>query len=492
MDIEAGSTWLDLGDGAPGRAGRPARRAFALLGTVQVTLIFTITLIAVPLPAIGADLGLGHSQLVVASAAYGLSFSGLLLLGGRLADRNGGRRTFRTGLGIFAVASAAAPLATSFEVLAFSRFGQGIGAALVAPAAMVVLRELYPQPDAYGRAMATWGGLSVLGATTGMVLAGVVVAFASWRWMFAVPVLIAAVAMSLARQLLPKDGPGRPLSLDVPGAIFATSGVTLLSYGLVMTLDHTWASSNVTGPIAAGVVLLIAFGIVELRSRTPLLPLGFVWNLRRGAALIVVGLSAAATAVVSLYLSLYLQEIRSWSSVQTSLAFVPYAVALIAVGRLAPGLVARFGGRVVMVTGLVVGAAGLCSLAMLDPQTTYPAGLLPGLLALPAGVALTFAGAAVLAVAQVPAARIGLAGGVLNTAIELGPTAGLALVSGVVSARAGGVRAIADDATAMTSGYAWGFGVTALAMVLLAGLIGLVPVLLRRESQRSTQERKRP
>jgi len=197
----------------PGRSGR----AFALLGTVQVTLIFTITVVAVPLPVIGRQLSLDGSELVIVSAAYGLSFSGLLLFGGRLADRCGGRRMFFTGLVVFAVASAAAPAPSGFAVLAAARFGQGVGAALVAPAAMVVLRAVFPQPSRYAHAMATWGGLSVLGATAGIVRSGLVAALVSWRWMFAIPLLVAAVALLLTRWLLPAGAPGLRVALDLPG-----------------------------------------------------------------------------------------------------------------------------------------------------------------------------------------------------------------------------------------------------------------------------------
>jgi MFS family permease len=458
---------------AAGPGVHQASRAFVLLGIVQITLIFTITLIAVPLPVIGQELGLGHSEQVVASAAYGLSFSGLLLFGGRLADRYGGRAIFTAGLAVFAAASAIAPAAQGFTVLVASRFGQGAGAALVAPAAMVLLRALFPEPREYGRAMATWGGLSVLGATAGIVLSGAVATWLSWRWMFLVPLLVAGLALVLTPGLPAVRHRGRKGALDLPGALLATSGVTLLSYGLVRTDDHAWWSVTAGVPLALGAVLLAAFGAVEARARDPLLPPAFIADRRRLAALTVIGLSAAATAVVCLFLALYMQQNRSWSPLRTSLAFVPYALALILVGRTAGRLVGRFGAAAVVVTGLILAALGLFLLTPLDPHTPYATGLLPGLLALPTGVALTFAGAAVLSVEGVPSPQIGLAGGVMNTAIELGPTAGLALVSAVASARTQHLAATTDLPDAAASGYAWGFGATglALAAVLIAVLL---------------------
>jgi MFS family permease len=428
-------------------------RAFVLLGTVQVVLIFTITLIAVPLPAIGAELGLGRSELVLVSAAYGLSFAGLLLLGGRLADRYGGRRVFAVGLAAFAVASMAAPLAQGFGVLAAARFGQGIGAALIAPAAMVLLRALFPDPGRYGRAMATWGGLSVLGATAGIVVSGIVTTWVSWRWMFAVPLPVAGVALAAAPRLPVARPRGRVATLDLPGAVLATAGVTSVSYGLVRTADHAWTSAGVAVPLALGIALLTLFARVEARGRDPLLPPAFIADRRRVIVLVVIGLSAAMTAVVCLYLPLHLQRVQDWSPLRTSLAFVPYALVLIAVGRTAGPLAGRFGARAIVPAGLALAATSLFLLAPLGPHTSYALGMLPGLLALPAGVALTFAGASVLAVRDVAPAQTGLAGGVLNTAVELGPTAGLALVSAV-----------------MTNGHAWGFGTTGAAAALVAVL----------------------
>ncbi|MGW8363883.1 MFS transporter [Streptomyces wedmorensis] len=465
----------DLGD-TPGVRARPA---FLLLGGVQMTLIFTLASLAVPLPRIGAAFRLDRAELILLSAAYGLTFAGLLLLGGRLADRFGGRRTLTVGLLVFGAASFAAPLAPGYEALLAARFGQGVGAALVAPAAMALLRELFPEPAAYGRAMATWGGLSVLGATAGNLLSGVIAAVSSWRGTFAVPVAVTLAALLLAPGLLPatSPGPGRPLrqpdasrspdrpgtgrplrhpggssrslhrpgtsrslhrpgasrsphrpgtgrSLDLPGALLATAGITLASYGLVLTDAHPWASAPVLVPLSTGLVLLATFGAVERRTADPLLPPDFLRDGRRALGLAAIGLTAAGTATVFVLLSLALQRQRGWSALLTSAAFVPFAVALLGAGRLAGPLIGRYGPGRVTGAGLGTAAAGLGLLAATGFETSVPYayGLLPGLLLLPAGGALSFAGAAVLATRGVPAHHAGLVGGVLNTAMELGPT----------------------------------------------------------------------
>ncbi|MFI1694375.1 MFS transporter [Streptomyces bobili] len=400
------------------------RHAFVLLGSVQATLIFTLAAIAVPLPRIGREFDLQRADLILVSAAYGLTFAGLLLFGGRLADRYGGRRALTAGLVLFAAASAAAPLAPGIGALLAARLAQGAGAALVAPAAMAVLRAVFPSPAAYGRAMATWGGLSVLGATAGNLLSGVISALLSWRWAFAVPLVVAVSALILTPRLLPETAPDRGRTPDLPGALLATVGITLASYGLVVTDARPWSSAGVLVPLLGGTALLAAFWYAERRARDPLLPPRFLLDRRRALALTAIALSACGTAMTFVVLSLHLQQARDWSELRTSAAFVPFAAALIASGRAAGPLIGLYGARAVTSAGLGTGAAGLVLLAFtgLDAHTWYAYGLLPGLVLLPAGTAASFAGAAVLATEGVPRQQTGLAGGVLNTAMEFGPT----------------------------------------------------------------------
>jgi MFS family permease len=432
-------TAVDATEAGPGRV-RATRPAFALLGSLQVTLIFTLAAVAVPLPEIGRRFGLAREELILLSAAYGLAFAGLLLFGGRLADRYGGRRTLLAGLLLFGAASVAAPLAPGYPPLLAARFAQGAGAALVAPAAMTVLRTLFPAPPAYRRAMATWGGLSVLGATAGNLLSGVISALLSWRWAFAAPLAVTVLALPLAPRLLPADGPqardtpdthhARRPRLDLPGALLATAGIVAVSYGLVLTDAHPWTSAHVMGPLLAGGALLAVFPVVERRTTDPLLPPGFLRDARRALGLVATALTAAGTSTVFVLFSLHLQQERGWSALSASAAFVPFAVVLVVCGRLAGRLVAWRGPGAVTGGGLAAGAAGLGLLALtgFDAGIPYGYGVLPGLVLLPAGAAAAFAGAAVLATDRVPAARTGLAGGVHNTAMEVGPTLVLALL----------------------------------------------------------------
>lgn len=338
------------------RVATPRQRcAFVLLGGVQTTLIFTLAALAMPLSLIGRESGLNRADLILLSAAYGLTFVGLPLFsgrladryGGRLADRYGGRRALTAGLALSGAASAAAPLAPGLGTLLAARFAQGAGAALIAPAAMAVLRAVFPSPPVYGRAMATGGGLSVLGATAGNLLSGVISALLSWSWAFAVPLVVALAALALTFRLLPDTTASRGRTLDVPGALLATAGLTLASCGLAVTDARPWWSVGVLAPLLCGAALPAAFWCAERRVRDPLLPPGFLLGRRRVLALAAIALSACGTALTFAALSLRLQQARDWSQPQTSAAFVPFAVALIASSRAAGPLIGRYGARTV-------------------------------------------------------------------------------------------------------------------------------------------------
>ncbi|MFJ7911759.1 MFS transporter [Kitasatospora sp. NPDC096204] len=440
------------------------RYGFALLGVVQAVLIFTITILTVPLPLVAREFGLGPSGVLLLSAAYGLSFSSLLLLGGRLADRHGGRPVLRAGLALLAAASIACALAPDYPVLLASRFVQGAGAALTAPAAVAVVRVLHPEPAAYRRAMATWGGLSVLGATTGSVVSGAVTAAVSWRWLFAVPVLVALAGLARSAALPAAAPAGTRPALDLRGAALATAGVCAASHALVGSTEHGWRSPGTYGPLAAGLALLLAFAAAERRTADPLLPPGFLADRRRATALAAVMATAAGTALTFVLLSLYLQQLRGWSAAATSAAFLPYAAVLLLSGRRAGPLTVRYGPVAVTAGGLAVAAAGLGLLAGLAPDSGYALGLLPGLLLLPAGAAAAFAGAAVLATGGVPPERTGLAAGVFNTAMELGPTAGPAAL-----------MALAATRPSVVGGYAAAFAAAAVGLALTAVAVAALP-----------------
>lgn len=485
--------------------------AFGLLAAVQVTLILGITVIAIGLPAVGRDLGLRPGQLTLASAGYGLAFSGLLLLGGRLSDLLPARRVLVTGLMVFGLASAAAGLAPTFGTLLGARLAQGTGAALVAPAAMALLGSIFPDSPRQGgsteelaveagarqdgpahetagpglsphdRALAVWGWLAPLGATTGLLLSGLATTWASWRWAFALPTAVAVTAALAAPRLVPAGPPPTPRPLDVPGALLATAGALAVSYGLVTAGDQGWTSPAPSVALAAGAVAISGFLAVESRSRAPLVPLGFFRSRRRATALTAALLAAAGHSTIAFFLALYFQQIRGMSALATSAAFAPFAVALVAAGAVAPRLVARLGARTVTAIGLAVGAVGLLLVASgLGVDTPYAGPLAAGLAVFSAGAALTFSSTTAAAVDGADASERGLAGGVLNTAVELGASVGLAVLASVARSWTGSGAAAADVA----SGYAAALTAAAGAFAMAAALVALLSHPLTRGDNR--------
>jgi len=453
------------------------RLAFFILALVQATLIFTIALIIVPLPKIASEFALSSANQLLVQVAYGLPFSGLLLFGGRLADRYRGRRMFAVGQIIFGGATVVAGFAPSFEVLVSMRFLQGVGAALTAPAAMAVVRTLFPDPAAFGRAMAIWGGVPFLGAIIGFVVSGILTNWISWRWMFVFPVLVTAAALALTLKLLPA---GRDMTsvnrpgLDPVGAILVTLGISLASYGLIASSDYPWTASIVYGPVVFGIVLLAAFLLVERKVRDPLLPPGFLTEPRRITGLVGMFLAAAGSMLIEYVLTLYLQQVREWSSLATAVSFLPFLVTMIAIGQVAASLVLRFGVARITTVGGLIAAVGLGLLAGIHPNTAYVSGLLPGQILLAAGISFVLSGAAVLSTTNVPHHQTGLAGGLMNTAMELGPTVGLTVL-----------MAVAATQTDVVEGYAWAFGTAGAVYVVNAIVAGM---LLRRTSSRNISQ----
>lgn len=463
----------------PDSPARP-RAAFAVLAGVQFTLILAIGVLSLALPAIQRDLGLSRSQLAFAAVGYGLTFSGLLLLGGRLADRFGRRTTFLAGTAVFAAASTVAAAAPGFTVLLTARLVQGAGAAVAGPAAMALLGTVFPDPAGRRRAIAAWGGISSAGATVGTLLGGLLAA-SSWRWAFAVPAVATASALLAARRLVPRGSAATAPPIDLPGAVLATAGLSALTFGLTETLTRPWSGPGVVVALVAGTVLLAGFVTVQARGRTPLLPLPFLASPYRVTGLVGVFLGAAGAGSIGFLLSLYLQQVRGWSSAEASAAFLPYFLTL-AASLVAGRLLVRVGVRGITVTGLAVSAAGLLLLGRLHVDTSYAGLLLAGLVLFTIGAGLTFAGSTTAAVADAPDDQAGLAAGVMNTAMELGPTIGLALLVSLAGARtarlaAGGV----DPPAAVTGGYALALTVAGLAFAAaaVAGIRTLRPAARR-------------
>jgi MFS family permease len=450
------------------RAARPGA-AFLVLGTGQVVLILAITMLSVALPAIQRYLHLNQTQLVLASASYGLSFSGLLLLGGRLADLLGRRRVFVTGMAVFGVASAVGGLAPGTAALLGARFAQGAGAALAAPAAMALIGTVFPDARRRAHATAIWGSLASFGATAGIVYSGAFVTWLSWRWIFALPALVAAVVVLAARSLIPAGPSPAEGRIDLAGATLATVGLSVLSYGLVAAGNHPWLSAAVAGPCLAGVGLLVCFAVAESRAAEPLLPLSFLTSPRRIVALWTMLLGAAAMSTIFFMFSLYFQNAHGRSALWTSASFLPFGLTLIAAGSSMGHLLARWSTRLVTSAGLLTAAAGLALLGRTDEHSGYAGTVLAGLIVFPLGMAGVFSGGTVAATEGVPEEQAGLAGGVVNTAMEIGPTVGLAVLASLAATHTGDLlRSGAGHTAATVGGYSYAFDAAAVLFAVTA------------------------
>lgn len=444
------------------------RIAFALLAAVQVVSIMAITLVVVALPAIQRDFGLGAGGLALVTSAYGVAFAGLLLLGGRLADLHGPRRLLVRGLAAFGVASVAAGTAWTPEALILARFVQGCGAALAAPSALALVGEVVRNPARRERAHALWGGLASFGAVLGMLVSGAVT-LVSWRWLFAIPAAVAALVLWHAPRLLPEARPRERAPLDAAGALLATTGLALTSFGLLRAADLCWSSGSARLAVAAGVALLAAFGWVERKAPEPLLPPSLLRSRRRVVALLAILGTSAVTGALTFFASLYFQQLRGLTPLQTSGAFVPYAAVLACTSVVTGRLVGRLGARRVLVAGLALAAAGSALAAQMDDgQATW---VVAALLVFPAGAVLAFSGATVAALEDVRGDRVGVAGGLVNTALETGPVLSLAVLVAIANRSrtrlaAGGI----DPAPATLAGYSSALGAAAAALAVICVL----------------------
>ncbi|MTE18081.1 MFS transporter [Streptomyces sp. TRM43335] len=450
--------------------------SFVLLGAVQVTLIATITVITVALPVIQRDLRLTDTDLVFATSAYSLSFGGLLVLGGRLADLLGHRTVFVTGTVAFGAASLVAAAATTLWVLVAARFAQGVGAALAAPAAMALLGSVFPDAARRTRALAVWGVLASVGASSGNIVSGVILSWGQWRWVFIVPAAVSAVIV-LCSPLLPTGPARRPERLDVPGALLITAGLTAFIFGLGES-DWLW--------IGIGALGLALFAVTQARSSRPLVPPALLASVRRLAALLAIGLTAAAMAAYFFILALYFQKTLGYSPLRTSAAFLPPVVAVLFTAAAGGRAARRFGAGLLTAAGLALGAVGMGLLSRLDADSSYWGLLVVGVTLFPVGAGFTFSGATVWAVEGTASEEAGLVGGVVNTAMEVGPPVGLAVLVPLAVSHAAG-HGGGGGAAADAGGYAFAFGAAAVALAAAAGL-----VLLQRAVRPSTPPPRTP
>lgn len=469
------------------QAPQPSRRWLALVcvsvAQLMVALDATVINIALPSAQRGLHISVADRQWVV--TAYTLAFGGLLLLGGRLADTLGRRRAFLVGLAGFALASAAGGAARSFAWLVAARGAQGAFAALLSPTALSLLAVTFVEGRERAKAFAVFGAIAGTGGALGLLLGGVLTEYVQWRWCLFINVPIAVAALIAGRRVLP-DAPGRGSTrLDMPGAVSVTAGLVLVVYGLSQAASRGWSSATTLAALALGAVFLVAFVGIEATTADALLPLRIPADRNRGGASLAVGLSVVALYGLFLLLTYDFQVVFGYSPAKAGLAFLPMSAAVMTSSTtVSRALLPRVSPRVLMVPGLLIGAAGMSVLTQLRPDSTYIACALPAEILLGLGMGAVFVPAFSTATAGVDQRQAGVASAVANTAQQMGASLGTALLNTIAAtatvtyltarAPAMGVRSGLVIRAGLVHGYAVAAGWAAAVLVVAAITVALL------------------
>ena len=408
--------------------------ALALIVTAQFMVILDIAIVNVALPSIKSDLDFSQTNLQWVISAYAILFGGTLLLGGRLADLLGRRRMFVAGLVLFATSSLLCGLAWSEGSLITFRAVQGLGGALLAPAALSLLMTMFAEGRERNLALGIYGAVSGSGAAAGVLLGGLLTSYLSWSWIFFVNVPVGVTAIALTPVLLNESRASLPhRHFDFPGAASVTAGLMLLVYATTRATTDGWGSPRTIGLFAGAAALLSAFVVIELRSRSPLLPLR-IFRLRTltgaNAAMAIVGAAAFSQFFV---LTLYLQDVLGYSAVETGVAFAGFALTVVVVSNVAQALVGRLGVRPTLTAGLLVSASSLAWLTRLPVDGHYFWDLFPAFVLGGAGMALSFVPVTIASLTGVERSDAGVASGLINTSRQIGGAVGLAAVSAIAA-----------------------------------------------------------
>ncbi|MGK4584673.1 MFS transporter [Kitasatospora sp. HPMI-4] len=476
VDSDAASEGSELAGEVPGAEADPRRwRALGLLAGLQFMILLDMTIVNVALPHIQSSLGFSQSGLAWVVNGYLLMAGGLLLLGGRLADFFGRRRLLLTGVAVFTVSSAVCGAAVSQGMMVAGRFGQGIAEAIAAPASLGLLALLFTDPKERTKALGLWGGLAALAGTLGYVISGVLTDLVSWRWIFYINLPVAVLVLLLLPRMVAESRMVREESagLDVAGAVTSTLGLFAVVYGLLQAADHPWGSASVVLPLIAGVALILATLIVERRARNPLVPLDFFANRTRSVINVVSLFFMASFISYTFMLTLFEQDVLKYSALQGGLAWLPLGVGIGAGIGLGTAMTPRFGVKVIAAVGFVGAGVGLLLTSAIDTHSSYPGGIMPGMLVFGVFAGATMPAATNAALHGVTVQDSGLASGVQSTMQQVGSALGLAVLVALALRHASGdIRhGVAPD-TAVTSGYALAFRVGA-ALMVIGGLLVL-------------------
>ena len=456
--------------------------ALAVIAIAQLMVVLDTAVVNVALPSIQRALQFSSTGLEWVVNGYALAFGGLLLLGGRAGDLFGRRRVFVGGVLLFSIASLAGGLATTAGWLVAARIVQGVGGAIVAPTALSLVADTFPEGRARNRAFGIYSAVSGAGGALGLLLGGVLTSYASWRWVLFINVPI-GIALAVAAPRVLAATAGRPGKLDLPGAATVSAGMALLVYGLNRAATNGWTNNLTLFSLAAAVVAIAAFLVIEVRSAQPLMPLRIFASRNRSGAYAVRFALGATLGGVLFFLTQYLQNILGYSPIKAGLAFVPITAGVVVGAQLGSRLIARVGPQLPMMVGALLGSAGLLWLSRITVHAAYATDVLGPILVFATGLGLIFVSTTITAVAGVQRHESGLSSALVNVGQQLGSSLGLAVlgtiaVNATKTALVGAVPTRLALAHAIVTGYGQAFDV-ASAIALGAFVVALL--LVRRQ-----------
>jgi EmrB/QacA subfamily drug resistance transporter len=408
--------------------------ALALIVTAQFMVILDVAIVNVALPSIKSDLHFSSTNLQWVISAYAILFGGTLLLGGRLGDLLGRRRLFMTGLGLFAASSLLCGLAWSEASLIGFRALQGLGGALLAPAALSLLMTTFAEGRERNLALGIYGAASGSGAAVGVLLGGVLTSYLSWSWIFFINVPVGVAAIALAPVLLSESRADvAHRHFDVPGAVSITAGLMLLVYATTRATTDGWGSSSTLALFGGSVALVLAFVAIELRSRSPLLPLRIFRSQTLTAANAAMAIVGAVAFSEFFLLTLYLQDVLHYSAVESGVAFSAFALSVVVVSNVAQAIVSRLGVRPTLTLGLLLSAISVAALTRLPVDGHYFWDLFPWFVVGGAGMGMSFVPVTIASLTGVERSDAGVASGLINTSRQIGGAVGIAAVSAIAA-----------------------------------------------------------
>jgi EmrB/QacA subfamily drug resistance transporter len=463
---------------APAAGGTTDSRkwlALILLCATQFMVVLDVAIVNVALPSIQSSLDFSTENLQWVVSAYSLTFGGFLLLGGRVADLLGRRRVFMYGLALFSVASLACGLSQNEVMLIGARAVQGLGAAVISPAALSILTTTFEEGSERNKALGIWGAIAGIGGAAGVLAGGVLTDLLGWEWIFFINVPVGAVVFALAPRLLKESRVEvESRRFDIAGAISVTASLSLLVYALVKSNDYGWGSARTLVVLGASAVLMAAFVLIERRVKAPMLPLGIFRNRTLTGANVVGFMLGAAIFSMFFFLSLYMQQVLGYSALKTGFAYLLVAIVIIISAGASQALVTRFGIKSILAIGMALTTLGILWFTMVSVDGSYVVDLVPGFILAGVGLGFSFVPDSIAALTGVHNEEAGIASGLINTSQQIGGALGVALLLTVATSR---TTTLAGEGESQAESVVGGFH---YAFVVGAGLalLGLLATLL--------------